>query len=787
MSRVLRGSGAVACALAFLSYPAQAQRVAETPALPPEGAPTSSSTSGPAPTASAGAVRAEASAAPPEPSPSPTVAPSGVASLTAPSAGAGDASRPQEVAASPRRKDASSAEFSTRVVADRPMSAASSWTVREQDLRLRPIQRTSDLLRVAPGLITIQHAGGGKANQYLLRGFDADHGTDVALTLDGVPINLVSHAHGQGYADTNFVVPELIERVEVHKGPYFTELGDFATAGSINLVSKRSLQGGFASLQGGMYNTLRGVMGAGHGFLDGRLHALLLGEGSYADGPFENPERSKRFNVFGKLTYDLSPGSSISLAVSSYAGDWFASGQIPARAVESGQLSRFGFIDPTEGGSSSRHSVYLTYQMKGAAHDLSALVYYSRYALKLFSNFTLYSRDPERGDGIEQADDRDLMGFRASYRRRARLGWLGLDTSFGVSGRFDVIHNSLYNQHARQRVSAVSDHDIAETSIALYAKEELRFSRWARLITGLRADFFVFDVTDRREDRSATAASGDATSGVRSDLLLSPKATLVVSPHRLLDLFFNLGRGFHSNDARGVVRSVDPVTPLTAALGYELGARTRLWDRLDLAASLWGLDLDSELVWVGDEGVTEAAGLTRRLGLEFEGRLRITRWLFADLDLTLNDAKFVQNAGNASAVALAPRVTVAAGLSALLPFGLRGALRFTGIDSRPATEDGFLSAEGVYLLDAFVSYRFRFVELGLSVENVTNAAYRSAQFATTSRLPGEAATDAPPPPDACPAGTRSQTNAAGHFVGCEDVNFTPGTPIHVQARATVYF
>ena len=667
------------------------------------------------------------------------------------------------------------------------MSAASALTVREQDLRLRPIQRTSDLLRVAPGLITIQHAGGGKANQYLLRGFDADHGTDVALTLDGVPINMVSHAHGQGYADTNFVPPEIIDRVEVFKGPYFAELGDFATAGAINLVSKRSLDGAFASLQGGMYNTLRGVVGAGHSFLGGRLRALVFGEASYSDGPFENPERSKKFNAFGKLTYELAPGASISLAVTSYAGDWFASGQIPARAVDRGQLSRFGFVDPTEGGSSARHNLYLTYALKNDQHDLSALVYYSRYSLKLYSNFTFFSRDPESGDGIEQADDRDLLGFRVSYRRRARWAWLGLDTSVGVSGRMDVIHNSLFQQRSRERLAPVVEHDIRQSSLSLYAKEELRFSRWVRLIAGLRADYFAFDVTDRREDLGATAMQGDATSGVRGDLLLSPKATLVVSPHRSVDLFANFGRGLHSNDARGVVRRVDPVTPLTAALGYELGARTRLWDRLDLAASLWGLDLDSELVWVGDEGVTEAAGATRRLGLEFEGRLRITSWLFADLDLTLNDAKFVQNAGNGSAVALAPRVTVAAGLSALLPFGLRGALRFTGIDARPATEDGFLTAEGVYLLDAFVSYRFRFVELGLSVENLTNSAYRAAQFATTSRLAGEAGIDAPPPPAACPAGTRAQTADSGQFVGCEDVNFTPGTPINIQARATVYF
>lgn len=673
------------------------------------------------------------------------------------------------------------------VVADRPTSAASALTVREQDLRLRPIQRVSDLLRVAPGLITIQHAGGGKATQYLLRGFDADHGTDVALTLDGVPINMVSHAHGQGYADSNFVLPEIIERVEVFKGPYFAELGDFATAGAINLVSKRALDGSFVSLSGGLFNTLRGVVAAGHPFLDGKLRALVVGEASYSDGPFENPERFKKFNLFSKLTYQLTPSSVISLAVTSYAGDWFASGQIPLRAVESGALSRFGYIDPTEGGSSSRHNVYLAYELHSGSHDLSALVYYSRYALRLYSNFTLFSLDTQNGDGIEQADDRDLTGFRATYRRRAAWRWLRVDTTVGITGRFDRIHNSLYHQRARERITPIVDHDIGQSSLSLYAKEEIAFSRWVRLIVGLRSDLFVFDVSDRHEDLSPGAPLADATSGVRSEALLSPKATLVISPHRRFDLFLNFGRGFHSNDARGVVRAVDPVSPLTPALGYEIGARTRLWDRLDLAASFWGLDLDSELVWVGDEGTTEAAGATRRLGFEFEGRARLTSWLFFDLDLTVNDARFTQNAGNANAVALAPRITVASGLSVLTPFGLRGSLRFTGVAARPATEDGFLVAQGAYLLDAFVSYRYRAIEVGLSVENLTNAAYRSAQFATTSRLRDEAPNTAPPPAGACPASTRAQINDAGNFAGCEDINFTPGTPVNVQARATLYF
>lgn len=672
--------------------------------------------------------------------------------------------------------------FTTMVVADRPMSAASSLTVREQDLRLRPIQRVSDLLRVAPGLITVQHAGGGKANQYLLRGFDADHGTDVALTLDGIPINMVSHAHGQGYADTNFIIPELIERIEVFKGPYFAELGDFATAGAINLVTKSALPQAMVSVQGGMYNTLRTTVAAGPSF--GKIRTLIMAEGSYADGPFDNPERYKKYNLFAKLTYDLSARSSVSLAVSSYGGDWFASGQIPAREVDAGRLGFFGFLDPTEGGSSARQNVYLAYQLRDDKNELHALAYLSRYQLRLYSNFTLFARDPVHGDGIEQQDERYLAGLRASYRRRLRFRWLSFDTSVGISARFDDIENGLYQQQNRERLATTAEHQIRETSLALFAKEEISFAQWARLIVGLRADYFLFDVLDRAEDLSSL---GNAQGGVRGAMQISPKATLVVSPHKSTDLFVNFGRGFHSNDARGVVRAQDPVTPLAAALGYELGVRTRLFDRLDLAASFWGLSLDSELVWVGDEGVTEESTATRRLGFELEGRLKILSWLFADLDLTVNDARFTHNAGNANAVALAPRLTIAAGLSVATPFGLRGSLRFTGIGSRPATEDEFLTAQGAYLLDGFVGYRWRFVELGLSIENLTNSRYRSAQFATTSRLQSDPVTSAPPPSGACPSGTRTQVSDDGNFAGCEDVHFTPGSPISVQGRLTLYF
>ena len=668
---------------------------------------------------------------------------------------------------------------------ERPLTAASAQTVRDRDLRLRPLQRPGDLFRVTPGLIAVQHAGGGKADQYLLRGFDADHGTDIALSFDGLPLNMVSHGHGQGYADANWIIPELVERVEISKGPYFAEQGDFATAGAIDLISRSGAES-FVSAGGGSFNTLRGVAIAAP-TLGTSWQPLLAAELVHTDGPFDHPEDFRKYNLFGKLTYHLDARSQISVAASAYNGSWNASGQLPSRAVRSGQVGFFGALDPSEGGSSSRENVYATLRLRpDQSSEFNALAYRSHYDFNLYSNFTLLSRDPVNGDAIQQWDERSLTGGRISYRWLKQWRGMLFDSTVGGTARADSIHNGLAYVRQRERLQKVTEDDIAESSVAAYAKEEVQPFRWLRLMAGVRFDHFTFRVDDRLED---LATQGTATSGARGASRISPKATVVVSPHPTTDLFANFGYGLHSNDARGVVRLVDPVTPLTRAIGYEVGARSRLLDRrLDVAVALWGLDIDSEIVWVGDEGTTEAAGATRRVGVEAEARLQIRPWLFADLDVTLSSARFRENAGNGGAVALAPRLTIAGGLTANHPRGLRGGLRGLHIAERPATEDEFLMAEATTLLDLFAAYRYRSIELSLTLENLLDRRYRSAQFATVTRLQNEAPTTAPPPADACPAGTRAAADeATGNFRGCEDVSFSPGNPFSVRLMASYYF
>lgn len=659
------------------------------------------------------------------------------------------------------------------ILGQRPMTAASSSTVRDRDFMLRTFRRPADILQVTPGLFVVQHAGGGKANQYFLRGFDADHGTDLALYVDGVPVNMVSHGHGQGYADLNWLIPEMVERAEIRKGPYFAQYGDFATAGAVNLVTRRDVELNSVSLLAGNFDTYRTLLVTSPTV--GEWHTLMAGEVYATHGPFENSQDLERYNIFIKSTHDFGETARLSMGFTSYASGWNASGQIPERAVRAKTLNRFGSIDKTEGGSSQRHSIYANYQLRpDADSELTILAYAISYRLALFSNFTFYSRDPINGDMIEQNDTRTVLGIDARYRLNHHWNTIASATTLGIQLRNDAIDNGLFYDKQRERLNSVVNANIHEGSIALFAQEDTAWTPWLRSVVGIRSDYFGFAVNDPLEDLTTP---GNATSGVRQKQLLSPKASVVLSPARNTDVYLNFGMGFHSNDARGVVRAVDSVTPLTRAIGYEIGSRTHLFERIDLAGSLFGLDLQSETVWVGDEGTTEANGATRRYGVELEGRLMILPWLWADMDATFTHAAYVHNSGNGNAVALAPKLLLTGGISVRQLLGFYGRVGVVYIGDRPATEDNFLVAQGFTRIDASAGYRYRNIELALSIQNISNTAWREAQFAHASRLKNETT---------CPSGTRSVSDN-GTMTGCEDVHFTPGAPINVQGTCIVYF
>jgi TonB family protein len=687
----------------------------------------------------------------------------------------------------------------TLVLGRRPQSAASSDSVRDHDFALRPVASVQDILRVTPGLVVVQHSGGGKANQYFLRGFDADHGTDLALSVDGIPVNMVSHAHGQGFSDTNFIIPETVERVEITKGPYFANQGDFATAGAVNLTTRDAFEhssvgfgtGGSPGHGGPSY---RGLLIASPQWESAK--AMFAAEVGRQDGPFDNPEGWDKYKLFNKLTLALTPTSSLSLGESSYAGSWHGSGQIPSRAVESGLVSRFGSIDPDEGGNTARHHAFVAYKVRPTeTSELSALAFAGTYRFALYSNFTLYLSDADRGDEIEQVDRRAFFGAAVRYRVVRDLAGMRLDTTIGGNVRNDAIHEELWHSQARERIDQVRGNDVQETLVGAYASEEITLAPWLRLGAGARADLLSFAV----DNDLATADPTNPQSGVGSAHQLSPKASLVATPldaqGAVLDVYLDWGHGFHSNDVRGAFAS-PAITPLTRAVGEELGMRSRLWDRLDFAAAAWLLDLDNETTWNGDDGTTNVSEATRRYGFELEGRYEFTPWLAADSAVTFTHSRFAAaDRENGGGLALAPKRTWSGGLSArheLGPGVARAGLRFYGMGDRPASDDGAIIAPGFTQVDLHVGYRHRWFDVSFDVENLLNGQFRSAQFDTVSRLRSEPAVGQPLPAGfTCGSNGRLAPNPStstkdGRFWGCEGVDFTPAYPLTARVMATIF-
>jgi outer membrane receptor protein involved in Fe transport len=679
--------------------------------------------------------------------------------------------------------------YEARVVASRPFTAATASIIRDRDFLAMPRHTPTDLLRSVPGLVIAQHQGGGKADQLFLRGFDADHGTDVALSIDGVPINLVGHAHGHGYVDLHFLIPEVIERLEVTKGPYFADQGDFATAGAVNLVTRSALERPQVSLSAGTFDTYRLLAQASHS--TGRTSSFAAIEGHVSDGPFLSPERLRRFNLFAKASHELSNTTRLALLITSHASTWNGSGQIPARLVDAGLLDRFGALDPSEGGETQRHQATAAFVHDAGDGRFTATLSLLRYGLALFNNFTFNLNDPVHGDAIEQDDSRTMLFGAARYERLTSTRWGNLKHLVGVSGRFDDIEGALWQVQARRRLldcrggqNPCVHTRTRQSNDALFLQEEWHPLRGVRIIAGGRLDRLAARVESLRPDGRLSVGASLQLPARLDRLLLSPKLSAVVSPHPTVDLFVNAGRGFHSNDVRSALSS-EGTGLFGLATGAEAGARAVFLDRtLELSAALWGIDLTSELVWSGDEGTTEPSDATRRLGVEAEIRWRPLSWLAADASLTAAQARYAKG-GPGSAVPLAPTLVITGGVMARHPSGVGGAVRIRHLADRPATEwtaaDGvprctgaldagdpamacFLVAEGYTVADLQLTYETRRWSLALTVENLTNAVYREAQFGSDSRV------DLP--------GLLSERHPV------RDVHFTPGNPLSLLLTVT---
>lgn len=608
--------------------------------------------------------------------------------------------------------------------------AGSEGVVGYDDFERRPLSRAGELVEVIPGLVATQHSGTGKANQYFLRGFNLDHGTDFSVSFDGVPVNLRTHGHGQGYLDLNFIIPELVERIDYRKGPYRAANGDFSAAGSAAFKTYDALPEAIAQATIGENGYRRLLVAGSVGAAGGEV--LLAGEAVFSDGAFVLDEELEKYNAFAKYTRETAAGA-LSLTLSAYDARWISTDQVPARAIEQGLIPRLGFIDPDVGGEATRISA--SAGLSAGDFDLSAYALYSD--LTLFSNFTYFLNDPVNGDQFEQRDERIVAGGAARYTAPARLFGREAEILLGAEARYDDIFNiGLFNTAARSRVATVRDDEVREFSGAVYAETELALTERLRATLGVRGDFYAYDVSS-----SLAVNSGDGT-----DALFSPKAGLAYRATDALEFYANYGRGFHSNDVRGAAISVDPVTldpadpvdVLVKADGAELGARFE-HQGFNATVAAFFLDLDSELVFVGDAGTTEPNGATRRLGIEGAAFWRPADWILFDLSGAFTSACFRDLPPGERRIPQAVEHVVAAGASVAPVEDFTATLRVRHFGEAPLVEDGSAFSSPTTIVNLGLYWRIGRAALSLDVLNLLDSKDADITYFYESQLPGEAA------------------------------------------------
>lgn len=616
--------------------------------------------------------------------------------------------------------------------------AASEGVVASERIAALPLLRPGEVLELVPGMVVTQHSGDGKANQYFLRGFNLDHGTDFRTSVAGVPVNLPTHAHGQGYSDLNFLIPELIDRVRYRKGPYYADEGDFSSAGAAHIDYARQLDGTLAQLGVGQNGyqrmLLAGSPAAGNGNL---LYAL---EAFHNNGPWSVPEGYKKLN--GVLRY--SEGTrfdGLIVTAMAYGADWMATDQVPQRTINAGLIGRYASLDPSSGGKTQRFSLSADWRRRSADSRAQASAWLLDYRLDLYSNFTYGLNDPINGDQFRQSDRRRAGGFSASRTADARWGAFEVENMIGVEARIDRIRPvGLYATSARATLSTLREDRVDQRSIAFHVQNQTRWMEKFRTVAGLRADFYRFDV--------------DSNLGVNAgrvdDRLLSPKISAILGPWATTEFYLNYGHGFHSNDARGTTLTINPsngavaekVTPLVKTKGYEIGMRSEPLPGWQTTLSLWALDIDSELLFIGDAGVTEASRPSRRHGIEWSNLYAFNAWLALDADIALSHARFRGNdspgAGNYIPGAVASTASLGLTIDQHGPWF--GAFRIRHFGPRPLVEDNSQRSAATTLANLRWGYKLdRRTTLAIDVFNLFNRRVSDIDYWYESQLHGEAA------------------------------------------------
>ncbi len=619
------------------------------------------------------------------------------------------------------------------------------------DLKMTPVNTAQDLLRKVPGLFIAQHAGGGKAEQIFLRGFDNDHGTDINISADGIPVNMVSHAHGQGYADLHFLIPETIEGIDFGKGAYYPSKGDLNTSGYVSFHTFDSLPSSMVKLEAGSFNTIRGtgLFNLLHKSGERAENAYIAADYGYTDGPFDVQQHFNRLNLFGKYNKWLNNRNYISFLASTFHSSWNASGQIPERAVAEGLISRWGSIDPTEGGNTQRTNAAFTWRhIFNNNAETESFLYYTHYEFNLFSNFTFFLKDPVNGDEIQQRDDRNLFGFQQKYTQTfGNFRW-----ESGVGFRMDDITDLELN-HVYRRDSLLgrdSWGNGTETNLYAYTGLEWRKNGWT-IAPGLRFDEILFNY----HDKLLSSTGRDQAARV------SPKLNFSYSPNPHIQWYLKTGLGFHSNDMRVVIQQEGrQIMPMSA--GADVGAIWKPMHNLFIQPAIWYTYLQQEFVYVGDEAVVEPSGKTRRLGVDLSVRYQPVKWLYLDADVNYAHGRFIDEPKGENYIPLAPVLTSTGGAAVQFGKGFSANMRYRYMKSRPANEDNSVTAHGYFVNDLALAYTRGKLDFTLGVQNLFNVNWNEAQFETETRL-------------------RNEPNPV------TELCFTPGTPFALKAGIAVRF
>lgn len=626
---------------------------------------------------------------------------------------------------------------------DRPVN-----TLSQADIKLRPINTSQDILRMVPGLFIGQHAGGGKAEQIFLRGFDIDHGTDINIEVDGMPVNIVSHAHGQGYADLHFLMPELISIVDFDKGPYFADKGDLNTAGYVSFQTRTKLDNNFVKAEGGNFGF--GRLAAGVNVLrTSKSNAYLASEYFRTDSYFQSSQKFHRFNLQARFNSQLNSTTKLQAGFSAFDSKWDASGQIPDRAVGDGSISRFGSIDNTEGGNTGRFNLFAKtiHQLKNGS-TLENQIFANKHDFSLFSNFTFNLNDPVNGDQIHQQEGRWIYGYKTRFAKSSSLLNKDLKIEIGGGLRYDVVNDiALSHTVKRAFLDDVKRGDIRQANLNAYWNETLSLTNKLSINAALRFDYLNFSYFNKLNATQSDPV-GKST--------INPKLNLNYQFNRKINLFARAGTGFHSNDTRVVVAQLGKEI-LPKAYGLDIGVDMKLLPTLFVHTALWQLNLDQEFVYVGDAGVIEPSEKTTRQGIDLSVRYQFNSWVFVDVDINFTKPRSTESAQGESFIPLAPLATSVGGLSFQRKDGFNGSLRYRYMADRPAIEDNSVIANGYFIADAILNYTKPGYSIGLSVENIFDQQWNETQFNTESRLFNE-----------------SQS--------VSEIHFTPGTPFSFKIR-----